>query len=186
MCCSRFKLSLPDRNRHVPDRYVPFPISRNIGSVFPSVFPVSVSVPGKKSRNRNGLGVFPTVFNPTCRCAVSHFHFHIVVEELQETGRWESDGNDHSVPGNRTTGRWQASMIAVGRRNHGKVEPSRFQTSGGDITPAVDSPTRRSPAASSSLRLRYFSAGRRDAKVGRVAEPALMLPSWALVLFGVV
>ena len=39
----------------------------------------------------------------SCRCAVSHFHFHIVVEELQETGRWESDGNDHSVPVNRLT-----------------------------------------------------------------------------------
>ena len=100
----------------------------------------------------------------SCRCAVSHFHFHIVVEELQETGRWESDGNDHSVPVNRTTGRWQASMIAVGRRNHGKVDPLRFQTSGCDITPAVDSPTRRSPASSSPLRRRYFSAGRTDAK----------------------
>ena len=59
MCCSRFKLPLPDRNRHVPDRYVPFPISRNIAFVFPSAYPVPV--PGKKNRNRNGLGVFPTV-----------------------------------------------------------------------------------------------------------------------------
>ena len=68
--CSRLELPIPDRNRYVPDRYVPFPISRNIGSVFPSAFPVPVSVPGKKNRNMNGLGVFPTVpdrFQPYTR-----------------------------------------------------------------------------------------------------------------------
>ena len=102
---------------------------------------------------------------------------------IHRDSRWFSDT---PVAVGHHTGRWQASVVAVGRRNHGKVDPLRFQTSGGDITPAVDSPTRRSPAASSSLRLRYFSAGRRDAKVGRVAEPALMQPSWALVLCGVV
>ena len=59
--CSRLELPIPDRNRYVPDRYVPFPISRNIISVFPSAFPIPVSISGKENRNMNGLGVFPTI-----------------------------------------------------------------------------------------------------------------------------
>ena len=72
MCCSRFKLPLPDRNRHVPDRYVPFPIPRNIAFVFPSDYPVPVPVPGKKKKTGTEMvwvffRPFPTVFIPRCR-----------------------------------------------------------------------------------------------------------------------
>ena len=42
---SVFVLSIPDRNRHVPDRSIPFPISRNIEFVFPSGFPVPLPFP---------------------------------------------------------------------------------------------------------------------------------------------
>ena len=56
MCqCSRFDLPIPDRNRHIPDRYVPFPIFRIIALVFPSAFPV----PGKKIKEQEQLGSFP-------------------------------------------------------------------------------------------------------------------------------
>jgi hypothetical protein len=48
------KLPIPDRNRHVPDRYVSLPISRNIAFVFPSGFPVPAPVPGRKYGCRNG------------------------------------------------------------------------------------------------------------------------------------
>ena len=41
----RLKLSILDCNRQVPNRYVPFPISHNIGFVFPSAFSVPVPVP---------------------------------------------------------------------------------------------------------------------------------------------
>ena len=61
MYCYRFELPLPDRNRYIPDRYIPFPISRNTAFFFLSAYPVSVPVPGKKNRNKNGYGVFPTV-----------------------------------------------------------------------------------------------------------------------------
>ena len=54
MYCYRFELPLPDRNRYVLDRYIPFPISHNTAFVFPSAYPVSVPVPDKKNRNRNG------------------------------------------------------------------------------------------------------------------------------------
>jgi hypothetical protein len=40
MCrSSRMYLPVPNRNRHVPDRNSVFPISCNIGFVFPSGFP---------------------------------------------------------------------------------------------------------------------------------------------------
>ena len=42
-------LPIPDLNRHVPDRYIPFPLSRNTGLGFPSTFSVPVSVPEKKA-----------------------------------------------------------------------------------------------------------------------------------------
>jgi hypothetical protein len=51
-----FLLSTPDRNRHVPNRHIPLPITRNIEFVFPSG--CSRPVP---NRSRNGLGVFLTV-----------------------------------------------------------------------------------------------------------------------------
>ena len=62
--CSRFVLPLPDRNRHVPVRNIPFPISRNISFVFPSGLPVPVSVPGKKIQEREWLRHFPDRFHP--------------------------------------------------------------------------------------------------------------------------
>ena len=63
MSCSRFELSIPDRNRHVPDRYVPFPISRNIAFVFPSAYPVPV--PGKKKKQEHEwFGCFPDHSRP--------------------------------------------------------------------------------------------------------------------------
>ena len=53
--CFRFVLPLPDRNRRVPVRNIPFSISRNTGFVFPSGLPVPVSVPDKK-KYRSGNG----------------------------------------------------------------------------------------------------------------------------------
>jgi len=53
--CFRFVLPLPDRNRRVPVRNIPFSISRNTGFVFPSGLPVPVSVLGKK-KYRSGNG----------------------------------------------------------------------------------------------------------------------------------
>ena len=47
-----FVLSIPDRNRHVPDRSIPFPISRNIEFVFPSGFSVPATVPGHIMQER--------------------------------------------------------------------------------------------------------------------------------------
>ena len=52
--CSRFVLPLPDRNRHVPIRNIPFPITRNTGFIFPSGLPV----PGKKIQEREWLRHF--------------------------------------------------------------------------------------------------------------------------------
>ena len=57
MYFSRFELSIPDRNRHAPDRLIPFPISRNTDFVFPSDF----SVPDQEIQLRERLRVFPTV-----------------------------------------------------------------------------------------------------------------------------
>ena len=56
---SRFELSIPDRNRHAPDRLILFPISRNTDFVFPSDFFVPVSVFDKKKYScGNGEEVF--------------------------------------------------------------------------------------------------------------------------------
>ena len=57
---SHFELPISDRNRYVPDRYVLFLISRNIGFVFPSVFSIPVLIPEKKI-GAGTLEVFPTV-----------------------------------------------------------------------------------------------------------------------------
>ena len=57
---SVFVLSIPDRNRHVPDRSIPFPISRNIEFVFPSGFPV----PGHIMQEREWLRCFPDRSRP--------------------------------------------------------------------------------------------------------------------------
>ena len=54
--CSRLVLPLPDRNRHVPVRNIPFPIFRNTGFVFPSDIPVPV--PGQKIQKREWLRHF--------------------------------------------------------------------------------------------------------------------------------
>ena len=61
---SVFVLSIPDRNRHVPDRSIPFPISRNIEFVFPSGFPVPATVPGHITQEREWLRCFPDRFQP--------------------------------------------------------------------------------------------------------------------------
>ena len=82
MYCYRFELPLPDRNRYVPDRYIPFPISRNTAFVFPSAYPVPV--PGKKNRNRNGYGVFPTVPD----------RFHLYVEVARPAAQVHTDDGD--------------------------------------------------------------------------------------------
>ena len=59
MCrCSRFELPISDRNRHVPDRYVPLPIFCNIVLVLPSAFPV----PGKKIQEQEQLQGFSDLF----------------------------------------------------------------------------------------------------------------------------
>ena len=60
----RFVLPLPDRNRHVPVRNIPFPISRNTGFVFPSGLPVPVPVPDQKIQEREWLRHFPDRFHP--------------------------------------------------------------------------------------------------------------------------
>ena len=57
-------LPLPDRNRDVPVRNIPFPISRNTGFVFPSGLPVPVSVPDKKIQEREWLRHFPDRSRP--------------------------------------------------------------------------------------------------------------------------
>ena len=64
MYCYRFELPLPDRNRYIPDRYIPFPISRNTAFVFPSAYPVSVPVPDKKKQEQEWLGCFPDRSRP--------------------------------------------------------------------------------------------------------------------------
>src|SRR6185436_2743109 len=56
---SHFELSIPDRNRHAPDRLIPFPISRNTDFVFPSDFSVPVSFPDQKIQLRKQLRSFP-------------------------------------------------------------------------------------------------------------------------------
>ena len=56
---SRFELSIPDRNRHAPDRLISFPISRNTDFVFPSDFSVPVFVPDQKIQLRERLRDFP-------------------------------------------------------------------------------------------------------------------------------
>lgn len=61
---SRFELSIPDRNRHAPDRLIPFPISRNTDFVFPSDFSVPVSVPDQKIQLRERLRGFPDRSRP--------------------------------------------------------------------------------------------------------------------------
>ena len=55
--CFRFVLPLPDRNRRVSVRNIPFPISRNTGFVFPSG--LSVPVPGQKIQEREWFRHFP-------------------------------------------------------------------------------------------------------------------------------
>jgi len=62
--CFRFVLPLPDRNRRVPVRNIPFSISRNTGFVFPSGLPVPVSVPDKKIQEREWLRHFPDRSRP--------------------------------------------------------------------------------------------------------------------------
>ena len=62
--CFRFVLPLPDRNRRVPVRNIPFPISRNTGFVFPSGLPVPVPVPDQKIREREWLRHFPDRSRP--------------------------------------------------------------------------------------------------------------------------
>ena len=64
---SRFVLPLPDRNRHVPVRNIPFPIFRNTGFVFPSGLSVPVSVPDKKIQEREWLRHFSDRFHPYMR-----------------------------------------------------------------------------------------------------------------------
>ena len=59
-----FVLSIPDRNRHVPDRSIPFPISRNIEFVFPSDFPVPATVPGHIMQEQEWLRCFPDRSRP--------------------------------------------------------------------------------------------------------------------------
>jgi hypothetical protein len=50
---------VPDRNRYVSDRVVPFPISRNIDFVFPSAFPVPAPVPDMKKQEQEWEEGFP-------------------------------------------------------------------------------------------------------------------------------
>ena len=65
---SRLECPIPDRNRHVPDRTIPFPISRNTDFVFPS----DISIPDPVLDKKNVVAgmvwgvfqLFPTVFNP--------------------------------------------------------------------------------------------------------------------------
>ena len=65
MCrCFRFELPIPNRNRYVPDRYVPLLIFRNIGFVFSSVFSVPASISGKKIQKQKWLGNFPDRSRP--------------------------------------------------------------------------------------------------------------------------
>ena len=59
-----FVLSIPDRNRHIPDQSIPFPISRNIEFVFPSGFPVPATVPGRIMQEREWLRCFPDRSRP--------------------------------------------------------------------------------------------------------------------------
>jgi hypothetical protein len=52
-------LSTPDRYRHVPDRYIPLPISCNIEFVFPPGCSRPVPVPGKQKQEQERFGCFP-------------------------------------------------------------------------------------------------------------------------------
>ena len=61
---SRLELPIPDRNRQVPDRYIPFLISRNIGFVFPSAFPVPAPVPDWKIQKQEWFRDFPDCSRP--------------------------------------------------------------------------------------------------------------------------
>ena len=70
MYFSRFELSIPDRNRHAPDRLILFPISRNTNFVFPSDFSVPVSVPDQTIQLRERLRGFPNRSRPFSSLAV--------------------------------------------------------------------------------------------------------------------
>jgi len=60
--CFRFVLPLPNRNRHVPVRNIPFPISHNTGFIFPSDLPIPV--PGQKIQEQEWLRHFPDRARP--------------------------------------------------------------------------------------------------------------------------
>ena len=68
----RFEFSIPDRNRLIPDRIIPFPISRNIGFVFPS----GVPVPDKKIWLREWLRGFPDHSQPFSSLVISNIHYY--------------------------------------------------------------------------------------------------------------
>src|SRR6185437_13810128 len=72
---SCFELSIPDRNRHAPDRLIPFPISRNTDFVFPSDFYVPASVPDQKIQLRERLRGFPDSSRPFSSLPISRRAF---------------------------------------------------------------------------------------------------------------
>ena len=57
-------LPIPDRNQHIPDRNILFPIFRNIEFVFPSGLPVPAPVSGQKIQEQEWLEHFPDRFHP--------------------------------------------------------------------------------------------------------------------------
>jgi hypothetical protein len=57
-------LSTHDRYRHVPDRYIPLPISRNIEFVFPPGCSRPVPVPGKQKQEQERFVCFPDRSRP--------------------------------------------------------------------------------------------------------------------------
>jgi hypothetical protein len=73
-------LPLPDRNRRIPVRNIPFPISRNTGFVFPSGLPVPVPVPGQKIQEQEWLRHFPDRSRP-----FSSLHKTEKFKDMQET-----------------------------------------------------------------------------------------------------
>ena len=80
--CFRFVLSIPDRNRHVPDRSIPFPISRNIKFVFPSGFPVPATVPSHIMQEREWLRCFPDRSRPFSTLVLAAWFGILVTETI--------------------------------------------------------------------------------------------------------
>jgi hypothetical protein len=74
-CGTRFVLSIPDRNRHVPNRNISFPISHNIEFIFRVALPLSYPfLNTRPGMVRAFSRPFPIVYIPKSFGVVGPFH----------------------------------------------------------------------------------------------------------------